>query len=62
MLVACRLEQYSDALIEKEGYDDLPFLQDMSPAELHEVAKAVGMKPGHAAKFVGWCPGYGRAA
>ena len=50
------LEQYAPALI-KDGWDDPPQLHALGAPRLHEIARAVGMKPGHAHKFADFfCP------
>ena len=52
-LTEWRLERYAptfDAL----GYDDLPWLKMLSAVGLGEVTRAVGMKTGHAAKFLSY--------
>ncbi|EOD08038.1 hypothetical protein EMIHUDRAFT_125016 [Emiliania huxleyi CCMP1516] len=40
------------AAFDTEGYDDLEFLRGMDAVERADVAKAIGMRPGHAGKFV----------
>jgi hypothetical protein len=53
VLVKLRLEQYAKAL-DDLGYDDLEFMLGVSSDSRREIAEAVGMKPGHAAKFADW--------
>lgn len=53
VLAEMRLESYVDAL-EEAGWDDLEFLMSFDGARLAEVARSVGMKPGHAGKFAVW--------
>ena len=40
------------AAFEEQGYDDLRYLRTMDAAERATVAESVGMKQGHANKFV----------
>ena len=40
------------AAFEEQGYDDLRYLRTMDAAERATVAESVGMKQGHAGKFV----------
>ena len=40
------------AAFEEQGYDDLRYLRTMDAAERATVAESVGMKQGHASKFV----------
>ena len=40
------------AAFEEQGYDDLRYLRTMDAAERATVAESVGMKQGHADKFV----------
>ena len=51
LLQYCRLPQYHDAFIDS-GWDDVPYLLSLSSEQLEEVTMSVGMKPGHAQKFV----------
>lgn len=51
LLQALRLEEYVGAF-ETAGYDDADFLRQLGPDQAARVARAVGMKPGHAHKFV----------
>jgi hypothetical protein len=49
-----RLEGYGDAF-DEFGFDDLEFLRTLAPATLASTLEEhVGMKPGHAAKFVAY--------
>ena len=57
MLTAFRLERYAEVM-DEEGYDDLRWLCDAGAAQLRAVAEGVGMKPGHARKFVDYVPLY----
>ena len=50
-LTEWRLESYAPKFDEL-GYDDLIWLQMMGAERLREVSQAVGMKTGHAAKFL----------
>ena len=50
-LTRLNLEQYA-ATFDELGYDDLPYLVGMAPDARQEVAQEVGLKPGHARKFV----------
>lgn len=36
----------------EQGYDDLPYLLALQPAELYQITADVGMKAGHSHKFV----------
>ena len=51
LLVNCRLENYEDVLVDA-GWDDVQYLVSLTPDQLMDVANSVGMKPGHAQKFV----------
>ena len=51
VLAAINLAQYADAF-DKEGYDDLRHLASFDGATLAKVAREIGMKPGHALRFV----------
>jgi len=50
-LVRLNLEQYAD-MFDELGYDDLPYLIQMGVEARGELATEVGLKPGHARKFV----------
>ena len=50
MLRSFRLDMYADAF-DAQGYDDLDYLRVMSAGQQEELLDAVGMKPGHRAKF-----------
>ena len=50
-LVRLNLEQYAD-MFDELGYDDLPYLIQMGVEARGQVATEVGLKPGHARKFV----------
>ena len=50
-LLRLNLEQYAD-MFDELGYDDLPYLIKMGVEARGEVATEVGLKPGHARKFV----------
>lgn len=50
MLRSFRLDMYADAF-DAQGYDDLDYLRVMSASQQTELLDAVGMKPGHRAKF-----------
>ena len=45
------LEAYA-AVFDDLGYDDLAYLCQLSAPKRQEVAQEVGLKPGHARKFV----------
>jgi hypothetical protein len=51
LLRTLKLAHYAGAF-EAAGYDDAHFLLQLSADEVQRVAKTVGMKPGHAHKFV----------
>ncbi|CAK0803694.1 unnamed protein product, partial [Prorocentrum cordatum] len=51
LLRALRLEQYAPRF-EAEGWDDTDFLQSLDGQALTDLARSVGMKPGHADRFV----------
>ena len=51
LLLKFRLAQYADAF-EAAGYDDADFLMQLSADGAQQVARIVGMKPGHAHRFV----------
>ena len=57
MLTQLRLEQYA-AAFDEMGYDDLSYLQSLTPGEIAEVAANVAMKPGHAQKLLMLMPQY----
>jgi hypothetical protein len=46
-----RLGEYAEAF-EEQGYDDLPWLSRLGDDLLREICDSLGMKPGHAMKFV----------
>ena len=50
MLRSFRLDMYADAF-DAQGYDDLDYLRVMSAAQQAQLLNAIGMKPGHRAKF-----------
>ena len=45
------LNQTWAATFDAQGYDDLDYLRVMSAAQQEELLDAIGMKPGHRAKF-----------
>jgi FkbM family methyltransferase len=51
LLRTLRLVQYADKF-EDVGYDDADFLMQLNADEAEKVAQTIGMKPGHAHKFV----------
>ena len=51
ILKSWNLSQYADTFLE-QGYDDLAYLKGLGEDALQRVANSVGMKPGHAGKFV----------
>jgi len=57
LLGHCRLDQYAPRF-DEQGYDDLPHILQMGPAALEELGRAVGMKPGHFARFRDLIPNF----
>ena len=54
-LVRLGLAEYADEFV-SQGWDDLGYLLTLDKSKLADVAKDVGMKPGHAAKFIDLLP------